>query len=246
MLKPAPFGITLKIRRICSSTDPGLTIGGGESSAAAVNGAYRPGRFSSSRDSKKERRFQMLKKIALLALVFVFALSFSMVDAQTTAGTQPGKQTTESRLDKSDQRFMEQAARDGIAEVELGKLAAAKGMDEHVKQMGQKLADDHTKANDRLMKLAQSKDVTLPSGLDKSGQDKIGRLSKLSGKDFDKAFMKEVEKDHKKDISEFKKEAKDGKDPDIKSFASEMIPSLESHLNMARGMTNKSASAKPY
>ncbi len=188
-----------------------------------------------------------MKKVAVLALVFLFGLSLSAVYAQTMTGSSTGKQTAQSQskaqLDKSDRDFLTQAAHGGMAEVELGKVAASKGPDEQVRQMGQKLVNDHTKANEQLMSVAQSKGVTLPSGLDKADQNKIDKLSKLSGKEFDKAFWKEVEKDHNKDIALFKKEAKSGKDPELKSFASQMIPALEGHLKMAKEMSTGSHSA---
>ncbi len=193
-----------------------------------------------------------MKKILMLMLAFVFALSFSTAYAQMTTGSPSGRAATQSqttRLSKTDHDFLTKAAHDGMAAVELGKLAASKATDEQVKQMGQKLADDHTKVNDQLMSLAQSKGVTVPTGLDKADQKKIDKLSRLSGKDFDKAFMNEVKKDHEKDISLFKKEAKDGKDPDLKAFASQTIPALESHLSMAKEMStgrSHSASSKKY
>ncbi len=48
-------------------------------------------------------------------------------------------------------------------------------------------------------------------------------------------------KDHKKDVADFKKEANGGKDPDVKSFASKTLPTLEEHLKMVQEMNSKMA-----
>jgi Domain of unknown function (DUF4142) len=43
-------------------------------------------------------------------------------------------------------------------------------------------------------------------------------------------------KDHSKDVSEFQKEAKSGKDESIKNFAAQTLPTLQNHLDQARQM----------
>ena len=45
------------------------------------------------------------------------------------------------------------AAKGGMAEVELGKLAQDKGSNEQVKNFGKRMVDDHGKANDDLKTL---------------------------------------------------------------------------------------------
>jgi len=133
-----------------------------------------------------------------------------------------------------------------MAEVELGKLAAQKAASDAVKQFGQKMVDDHTKANDQLKQVAGKENITIPDSLDSKHQSRIDKLSKLSGPDFDRAYIKDQVKDHKQDVSEFKTEADSGSDPNIKQFASNTLPILEQHLTMAKDLskTEKKASAK--
>lgn len=142
------------------------------------------------------------------------------------------RQTSASKMG-SDQHFVMEAAKGGLAEVELGKLAAEKASSEDVKKFGQRMVDDHGKANDELKSLAQSKNITLPTAPDSKDKAKMDRLSKLSGEAFDRAYMQEMVKDHKKDVNEFRTESKSGKDPEIKSWASKTLPTLEEHLTMA-------------
>ncbi len=144
-----------------------------------------------------------------------------------------------SQLSAADQTFVKKAAQGGMAEVELGKLATQKASSEDVKKFGQRMVDDHTKANDQLKQIAGNKGVTLPTDLDSKDQALKDRLSKLDGEKFDQAYMKNMVRDHTKDVSEFRKESTSGKDSDLKSFASQTLPTLEDHLKEAKNIAPK-------
>ena len=124
----------------------------------------------------------------------------------------------------------------GMMEVELGRLAAQQGMSEAVKQFGQRMVDDHTKANSELMTLASSKGITLPTALDEKHQKDVTKLSGLSGADFDRAYMKMMVNDHNKDVKNFEKQSTRGADADLKAFAGKTLPTLQEHLQMARAL----------
>jgi putative membrane protein len=146
----------------------------------------------------------------------------------------------------NDKKFVKDAAIGGMTEVELGKLAAEKGSSEQVKQFGQKLVDDHTKANDELKQIASTESVDVPNAPDSKHQSRIDKLSKLSGPNFDKAFLKDQVKDHEQDITEFQTEAQGGTDPNVKQFASKTLPVLQEHLTMAKDLskTSKESASK--
>jgi len=139
-------------------------------------------------------------------------------------------------------QFAKEAAIGGMAEVELGKLAKDKGSSDAVKQFGQRMVDDHSKANDELKSVAKQKNIDLPTSLDAKHQAVVDRLSKLSGAEFDRAYSSEMLKDHEQDVKEFQKEANSGIDPDMKNFASKTLPTLQEHLKMAKDM-NKGKSS---
>lgn len=139
-----------------------------------------------------------------------------------------------NRMGSADSGFVTKAAQGGMAEVELGKLAQSNGSNDQVKQFGKRMVDDHTKANDDLQKIASQKGITLPTGLSAKDQATKDRLSKLTGADFDRAYMQDMVKDHQEDVSEFRKESNSGQDPDIKSFAAKTLPTLQDHLRMAK------------
>ena len=137
-------------------------------------------------------------------------------------------------LDMADKHFVNKAAQGGLAEVQLGQLAQQNGSSSAVKDFGQKMVTDHTKANTQLQSVAQQKGITPPSDLDTHDKNTKDKLSKLQGAEFDKAYMQDMVKDHEKDVAEFRKEAQNAKDPDVKAFAQKTLPVLEEHLQLAR------------
>ena len=149
----------------------------------------------------------------------------------------PNTNSAPAKVD--DRRFVKEAALGGMTEVELGKLAAQKASRDDVKQFGQKMVDDHTKANDQLKQVASKENIPVPDALDSKHQSRVDKLSKLSGADFDKAYIKDQLKDHQTDVKEFSAEAQSGMDPNIKTFASNTLPALQEHLEMAKNL-NKS------
>ena len=113
-------------------------------------------------------------------------------------------------------------------------MAQQMGASDQVKQFGQRMVTDHTKANDQLKEVAMKEGIQLPTKL--SAQDEMTkqRLSKLSGEQFDKAYMSDMVKDHTKDVADFQRESTSGQDPAVKDFASETLPTLQSHLQEAQ------------
>jgi putative membrane protein len=144
----------------------------------------------------------------------------------------------------ADRNFVIEAAKGGMAEVELGNLAKSKAQNAEVKSFAQRMVDDHSKANDQLKSIASSKGVQLPTSLDKSAQNEKERLSKLSGANFDREYMSHMVKDHKKDVKEFEKQAKNGKDSDVKNFAAQTLPTLQDHLKMAESVEQSAKKSK--
>jgi putative membrane protein len=156
-----------------------------------------------------------------------------------------------AKANHPDRKFFKEAAQGGMAEVALGQMAAAKAESDAVKNFGQQMVTDHSKANQELKDLAASEGVTLPTEMSADAKALQKKLSGLSGAEFDKAYMKEMLKDHKKDISAFKKEAEQGQDSDVKNWAAKTLPTLQEHYTIAQttgsqiGVKSKDMSGSP-
>ena len=173
----------------------------------------------------------------------------STVPGQTAPGQTPGPNgpmspnSTDAMAKVDDKKFAKDAALGGMAEVQLGKLATQKASRDDIKQFGQKMVDDHTKANDQLKELASKENIPIPDALDSKHQARIDKLSKLSGENFDKAFVKDQLKDHQAEIRDFSAEAQSGTDANVKTFASNVLPTLQQHLDQVKDL-NKSEKNK--
>jgi putative membrane protein len=143
----------------------------------------------------------------------------------------------DSGLAPADRDFLNKAAQGGMMEVAAGKLATERGMDPAVKSFGQKMVSDHSAANDMLKSLAAAKNVPLPDSVSEEERTALGKLEGLNGTEFDKTYSQMMVKDHVTDISDFEKEAKKAKDPDVKAFAEETLPTLRHHLMMANQLS---------
>ena len=184
------------------------------------------------------RKFPLfLAAAAAGALVLASATAAAQTDAKhSDAKHSDAKHTMDSAsaAKGADAKFAIEAAKGGLMEVEMGRMAADHATNADVKAFGQRMVTDHTKANDELKTIASQKGITLPTSLDAAAKAKMDKMSKMSGEAFDKAYMDDMLKDHKHDVAEFRKEANGGKDADIKGFAGKTLPTLEEHLKMAQ------------
>ncbi len=152
----------------------------------------------------------------------------------TPAATGRSAKSTKSSLSHSDRKFIEDAAKGGMAEVALAKVAQERAASPEVKQFAQQMEQDHSKANEKLRQLAEAKGVTMPAGPKAGDKHEESKLSKLQGQDFDREYMDYMVKDHQKDVKEFQKQARKAKDADVKSFAEQTLPTLQQHLQLAQ------------
>jgi len=161
---------------------------------------------------------------------------FFAVAAVADDKTKPDDKTKKDDKAFTDAEFVKKAAIGGMHEVELGKLAAAQGKSDEVKKFGQKMVDDHSKANDELKAAAKKANLDVPSKLDDEHQKHVDKFKAMKGDEFDKAYIHHMVEDHEKDVAEFTKASKEAKDAGIKEFATKTLPVVQSHLDMIKKM----------
>jgi putative membrane protein len=184
-----------------------------------------------------------MKKLIYLCCLSVASFAFQSCnnahkDAKDTADSVNKTKDTTSHaaktggiaVDKDDAKFATDAADGGMAEVELGKIALTKTHIASLRKFAQMMVDDHGKANEELKAIAQKKNITLPDAPDNDHKKKIADLEKKHGKDFEKAYVEAMIDGHKKTLDLMDKEAKDGKDADLKAFAEKTAPTVRMHL----------------
>src|SRR5262245_50763030 len=134
--------------------------------------------------------------------------------------------------DKSaSQKFLTEAIEGNFAEIEMGRLAQKNGQSDQVKSFGNMLIADHSNANQKAMEAAKEMGLRAPNGPNARQKSHYGKMSKLTGSNFDREFADHMVKDHKKDISEYEKAA-NMHDP-AGTYARASLPTLQKHLQTA-------------
>jgi putative membrane protein len=179
----------------------------------------------------QESDMRPLHSIAAIALSAV--LSVPVAFAQLIKSDQ--------KIDNADAAAMKQLAQANLAEIEAGKLAAAKAQSPDVKSFGQKMVDDHGRMLEDLKTLAKSKGVALPDALSLRDLAERKKLERHSGPDFDKTYMSEMVKDHEKDLKEVQDLAAKAKDPDFKAAMQKASAKIQEHLQLAQRISQGAA-----
>src|SRR5438874_6484049 len=132
-----------------------------------------------------------------------------------------------STLSSADKAFVKDAAKGGMMEVAMGRVAEKNASDSEVKNFGARMVNDHSKANEDLKAIAKEENVEWPAEKE---------ASKWKS---DKDYMDAMVKDHEKDLAEFEKQAKNGSDPDVKRFAEKTSTVVRKHLDLAKEIQGK-------
>ena len=132
-----------------------------------------------------------------------------------------------STLSSADKAFIKDAAKGGMMEVAMGRVAERNATDSEAKNFGARMVKDHSKANEELKAIAKEENVEWPA------EKEAGRWKS------DKDYMDAMVKDHEKDLAAFEKEAKEGSDPKVKSFADKTAKTVREHLEMAKEIDAK-------
>jgi putative membrane protein len=140
------------------------------------------------------------------------------------------------QLSSSDYKFIKEADQGGMAEVQLAQIAKDRANDPAVKQFAERMIRDHSQADQQLAELASKKGAALPMEIAASERRETDRLLKLSGPEFDRAYMKHMVSDHRTDVKEFEREAKKAADPDVQSWAAKTLTTLREHLRLAESI----------
>lgn len=147
----------------------------------------------------------------------------------------PG-QTGQQILDK---QFLRNAAEGSLAEVKISTLATQKGSAD-VKDLAQKMADDHMALNKDLESVADSMGVQLPKKLDREQQAEYDKLNGLAGKDFDTEYVTYIAKSHWEEVHNFRMEASVAVDPDLQAEVIKSLGLMREHI----GLITKTATAE--
>lgn len=175
---------------------------------------------------------RMSKRIVTLSSAILLCGATAFAQSTMNSG-QNNSSMSSGQASHADKIFAKKALQGGMAEVQLGQLAAQNGGSQDVKDFGQKMVTDHTRLGDQLKPIAQQIGVTPPSSIPAKDQALMTKLQGESGTQFDNTYIKAMVKDHRKDLKQFRKEAQTGKDQSLKDAASSGAQIIQEHLHLA-------------
>lgn len=152
----------------------------------------------------------------------------------TATGESAGAQSQITQAAQDPQQFIKMAYQENLAEVKGGQAAQQKAQNQQTKDFAQSLVQDHQQALDQLKKLADQKNVQVSDQLDARHQRMIDQTASLSGAEFDKQFMNQQIRAHKRALSLYQQAAQNNTDSDVKQFAQQNVAALQHHLQMAQ------------
>jgi putative membrane protein len=135
--------------------------------------------------------------------------------------------------------FVQEAAISDMFEIQSSKAASAK-LTGPEKDFATEMITDHTKTSAELSEAVKNANVTLPTAMDSSHQKMLDKLNSLNGDDFRKQYFSDQVSAHKDAVSLFERYGKGGDNPTLKTWASTTLPTLQHHLDMARGLYKNS------
>ncbi len=135
-----------------------------------------------------------------------------------------------------DKQFAAKVASNNMLEIRLGQYASGTGESKDVKCFAEHMVNDHQKARDLLEKIASEKGMELPRHLNEEDEKTLDRLETLSGADFDRAYVSQMVADHEAAVKAAEDESRDGTQVEMKYVAEKLLPTLQSHLTMAKAL----------
>jgi putative membrane protein len=135
---------------------------------------------------------------------------------------------------RADRNFFHEATTDNVLEIQLGQLAQSRAQSAAVKQFGQRMVADHTKQRDEWLRMASNNGLEFTPGMGPNHRKKLTKLQKLSGREFDRAFMTQMVQDHKDYIDYFEREGRAARSNQVRRLVERDIPILRDHFNEAK------------
>jgi putative membrane protein len=145
-------------------------------------------------------------------------------------GSDQENQQALSQANDPDKLFAVCASMENEFETQLGQLAQQKAQDQKVKDIAQKVVQDHQQANQKLQQAAQAAgNWQLPKGLDPYRQQQMKVFQSLNGRDFDQQYISHLKACHAAAASMYADEAQLAKNQQIKDYAAKTLPTIQEH-----------------
>ncbi|HEX3235942.1 MAG TPA: DUF4142 domain-containing protein [Gemmatimonadales bacterium] len=154
----------------------------------------------------------------------------------TSQNAQVHPQRVTGRADelKADRKFVEEMGADNTLEIRLGRAAQQKASNSAVKRFADHMVDDFSKWQDRWAGVASRNGMSLQRGMGSQHQEKLDRVQKRSGAEFDRTYMTTVIEHLESMVPYFQNEGRSANSNQVRSLVADELPALQQNLAQAR------------
>jgi putative membrane protein len=195
-------------------------------------------RFNFDRFSSFRKELTMRKRLCIVLVATTALLAASSLPGLSQSKT--GKDERHDFSKVTDEQFAQMAEQINLTEIAAGNQAASKAKRSEIQEFGKMMVKDHTEANRKLAAAVKDKN-RLTGKLDAKHQAKVDKLTGLTANEFDRAYIQEMVEGHKMAAELFEHQATNGKDANLKAYASEILPGVRKHLQKAQQISKDSA-----
>jgi putative membrane protein len=132
--------------------------------------------------------------------------------------------------------YLSMAGSSDMYEIQAGQLAQQMSQNAQVRSFGQMLVTDHTRSTQMLMAAAQSAGLTPPAPMLLPEHQAMLDQLRASGAMFDEMFRQQQITAHQQALMLHQNYAASGDVPALRTVASQIVPVIQSHLNMANAL----------
>lgn len=155
----------------------------------------------------------------------------------TSPGIEGSRNSDQNHISSLDREFVTHAFQSNNAEIATSQLALQRSEDNAIRQYAQRMINEHTQANEVLTRYASERNIELPDEpVDPLNRAIAEQLAQLSGRQFDQAYMDVQTNAHLRAFALFQTQSGYGQEPGLRSYASQLLPNIGEHYEMAREM----------
>jgi putative membrane protein len=141
--------------------------------------------------------------------------------------------------------FVWAAGVSALTEIELGKVAAEKAQSDAVKKFADNVVKGHERMRTALEAIATEHGLSFPKELDAKRKARIDEVSKLSGVEFDRAYLRHVLSYYERSLGRFDFEATNGTIPELAAWTQRVLPRIRHQLKLAKEEFRALSSSQP-
>ncbi|HEY4197459.1 MAG TPA: DUF4142 domain-containing protein [Mucilaginibacter sp.] len=172
----------------------------------------------------------MKRKLLLVLMIPVLYCIQSCDDPQKAKNY-----NQETTVDQNGLNFIDKAIDGGRTEIRLSMIAQQNSSDQRVLNFAKMMVSDHIKAIEAIKKLQKRELASPPDGISAQHKNMVDSIARLSGSQFDKAYMKQMVADHEDAVNLFKEASQDRANA-VQSCAEKILPTIEMHLDSAKAI----------